>query len=141
MQDSCGGELANGTESWANQYSRWSKALSAAKQDMVFLCSWAVYYTICVANHPGKGGEKACGATPWLSGQDNIGDLCHLWRYGTDLAPTWTRGGGRNMRMGPVVQALEISSSPSSMGVRFLVPGFVLEIMLIYLVLDGVWHQ
>jgi alpha-galactosidase len=39
--DSCGGTLANGTESWVNQYTRWAAAMNATGRQMVFSCSYA----------------------------------------------------------------------------------------------------
>jgi hypothetical protein len=81
--DSCGGSLPDGPESWANQYTKWSKAMNASGRPMVFSCSWAVYYTICVA----KDGADKCGQIPWEDGF--ISDICHMWRYGDDLAPVW----------------------------------------------------
>jgi hypothetical protein len=80
--DSCGGS-PDGPESWANQYSRWSKAMNASGRPMVFSCEWAVYYTMCVA----KTGVDKCGQIPW--GNGFISDICHMWRYGVDLSPVW----------------------------------------------------
>jgi len=50
--DSCGGTLANGTESWYHQYGRWADAMNKTGRQMVFSCSWAVYFTICAAKYP-----------------------------------------------------------------------------------------
>jgi alpha-galactosidase len=36
--DSCGGTLANGTESWYNQYGRWADAMNKTGRQMVFSC-------------------------------------------------------------------------------------------------------
>ena len=84
--DSCGGSLPDGPESWANQYTRWSKAMNASGRPMVFSCSWAVYYTICLA----RSGKSKCGQVPWED--EFISNICHMWRYGEDLAPLWDNG-------------------------------------------------
>ena len=88
--DSCGGTLANGTESWYHQYGRWADAMNKTGRQMVFSCSWAVYFTICAAKYPVGEWEEQCGRIPWED--DYISDKCHMWRYGEDLAPIW--GGG-----------------------------------------------
>lgn len=89
--DSCSRTfLANGTESWANQYTRWAAALNASGRQMVFSCSWAVYWTSCAAKYPPAEWASQCGDVPW---EDNtIADACHLWRYGSDLQPYWGEG-------------------------------------------------
>ena len=73
--DSCGGFLVNGTESWFNQYTRWSKALAATGKDVVFSCSWPAYYNGCVMRH----GKEACGVDPSADGY--ISKICNMWRY------------------------------------------------------------
>jgi alpha-galactosidase len=89
--DSCSRTfLANGTESWFNQYTRWSKAMNATGRQMVFSCSWAVYWTSCAVKHPPTEWETQCGTVPWE--RDVISDSCHLWRYGEDLHPRWGDG-------------------------------------------------
>ena len=53
---------------------------------MVFSCSWPIYYDVCV----GHQGSQTCGVVPWEGGNEtNVRDICHLWRYGADLHPTW----------------------------------------------------
>jgi alpha-galactosidase len=80
--------LANGTENWYNQYTRWSVALAASGRDIVFSCSWAFYWANCARQY----GAAACGPSP-LS--DNyIARVCNMWRYDYDLEPTWTNGRG-----------------------------------------------
>ena len=60
--DSCSPNfLANGTESWSEQYTRWSKAMNATGRQMVFSCSWAVYWTECAAKNLPKDWETQCG--------------------------------------------------------------------------------
>jgi hypothetical protein len=50
--DSCGGDLGGvGPEAWQSQYYRWSQALHKANPNIVFSCSWPVYYDICVMKH------------------------------------------------------------------------------------------
>eukprot|EP00750_Incisomonas_marina_P002005 INCI11891.1.p1 GENE.INCI11891.1~~INCI11891.1.p1 ORF type:complete len:471 (+),score=65.96 INCI11891.1:69-1481(+) len=88
--DSCGGDLPNGTESWANQYGGWSRALNASGRPIVFSCSWAVYFTLCAAQYPEAEWESQCGTVPWENGL--IRDDCHMFRYGMDLRPIWTDG-------------------------------------------------
>jgi|EP01049_Picozoa_sp_SAG25_P005957 hypothetical protein len=75
--DSCGPTSpANGTESWYNQYGKWSDAMNATGRQMVFSCSWAVYFTMCAAKYPPGEWEERCGPIPW----DNhyIADKCHM---------------------------------------------------------------
>jgi len=81
--DSCGGTLANGTESWARQYGGWSDAMNSTGKPIVFSCSWPVYFTICAAKFPPSQWAANCGNIPW----DNqyIAQKCHMWRYGADL--------------------------------------------------------
>jgi len=86
--DSCGGTLANGTESWYNQYGAWSDTMNASGRQMVFSCSWAVYFTICAAKYPPSMWEQHCGKVPWEN--TYMADKCHMWRYGEDLAPIWS---------------------------------------------------
>jgi alpha-galactosidase len=86
--DSCGGVLPNGKESWVNQYSRWAVALTKSGRDIVFSCSWAVYFTICAAKYPRDEWVKECGAIPWEN--NTIANICNMWRYGDDLRPVWT---------------------------------------------------
>ena len=89
--DSCSPNfLANGTESWSEQYTRWAKAMNATGRQMVFSCSWAVYWTECAAKNLPKDWETQCGLIPWEN--DLITDSCHLWRYGDDLRPYWGEG-------------------------------------------------
>ena len=99
--DSCGGDLGAKmkNESWPNQYLRWSKALNASGRQIVFSCSWAVYYDVCLMKH---GNDVAtCATAPYdQSTESYIADICHMWRYDDDLFPTWSdvsadgRGGG-----------------------------------------------
>eukprot|EP01047_Picozoa_sp_COSAG01_P040981 COSAG01_NODE_3484_length_6019_cov_13.268750_3_plen_482_part_00 len=86
--DSCGGTLANGTESWYNQYGIWSDVMNASGRQMVFSCSWAVYFTLCAAKYPPSLWEEQCGKIPWES--QYIAEKCHMWRYGADLRPVWS---------------------------------------------------
>jgi alpha-galactosidase len=102
--DSCGNwALASGPESWAHQYGKWSRALNATGRQIVFSCSWALYYDVCVEHQ----GAETCGVVPWKGGKgkagdkhdDDIRDICHMWRYGADLHPVWAHpepnpGGG-----------------------------------------------
>merc|ERR1719174_1410596 len=88
--DSCSGVLANGTESWARQYGEWADALNATGRQMVFSCSWAVYFTICAAHHPPAQWVSQCGPVPWTD--HYIANKCHMWRYGEDLRPNWGSG-------------------------------------------------
>lgn len=64
--------------------------MNASGQQMVFSCSWAVYWSSCAVKHPPAEWETQCGAVPWEENQ--ISDTCHLWRYGEDLKPTWGQG-------------------------------------------------
>jgi len=90
--DSCGGVLAKGTENWAQQYGRWSAAMNATGRQMVFSCSWAVYWARCAGKHMPSDWETHCGVVPWQHG--NIGEICHMFRYGHDLYPYWGAGDG-----------------------------------------------
>eukprot|EP00035_Acanthoeca_spectabilis_P014665 m.284041 g.284041 ORF g.284041 m.284041 type:complete len:457 (-) comp16193_c0_seq1:40-1410(-) len=96
--DSCGGTLASGNESWYNQYGRWSDAMNASGRQMVFSCSWAVYFAICAAKYPPSEWETQCGTIPW--DDHYIARKCHMWRYGEDLSPIWGTGKGTLMNGG-----------------------------------------
>ena len=85
--DSCGGVLPYGNESWVNQYTRWANALAKSGKDIVFSCSWAVYFTICAAKYPRSKWVKECGAIPFEN--NTIANICNMWRYGNDLRPMW----------------------------------------------------
>ena len=65
--------------------------MNESGKQMVFSCSWAVYFTACAGMNPGyppQEWEAQCGVLPW---KDHfISDICHMWRYGEDLTPTWT---------------------------------------------------
>ena len=112
--DSCAAApLANGTESWAAQYTRWAAELNSTGRKMVFSCSWAVYYTICLA----RSGKSKCGQVPWED--DFISNICHMWRYGEDLAPAWDNHGARYGSGGSGVKnVLEYASSVFSRDYR-----------------------
>jgi len=86
--DSCGGVLADGSEAWVHQYSRWSAALNASGRQIVFSCSWPFYYARCVAER----GPAACGIDPAVHAL--AAEICHFWRYDFDLEPTWTGSPG-----------------------------------------------
>ena len=85
--DSCGGVLPYGKETWFLQYSRWSAALTKSGRDVVLSCSWGVYFTICASKYPADQWEQQCGVIPWQN--ETISNICHMWRYGRDLRPTW----------------------------------------------------
>jgi hypothetical protein len=110
--DSCGPTSpANGTESWYNQYGKWSDAMNATGRQMVFSCSWAVYFTSCAARYPPGEWVEQCGPVPWdnhyisdkchmckfrallslLSTPDRVSDHACTGRYGEDLAPVWSK--------------------------------------------------
>jgi alpha-galactosidase len=81
--DTCGGILANGTESWIQQYSRWSAALNATGRQMVFSCSWPGAWAHCVET---LGPNATCGASPIPV----MAHICHQWRYDYDDQATWS---------------------------------------------------
>ena len=69
-----------------------SERVAASGRQMVFSCSWAVYFTECAAKWPPTRWVEKCGKLPW---EDHfIADKCHMWRYGDDLHPHW--GGSGN---------------------------------------------
>ena len=84
---------AHGNESWAAQYGKWSDVMNTTGRQMVFSCSWAVYFTICASKYRPSQWEAQCGAKPWK--EQFIADKCHMWRYGADLYPVWTKNAGR----------------------------------------------
>ena len=64
--------------------------MNATGRQMVFSCSWAVYWTECAAQNLPKDWQTQCGRIPWEN--DLITDSCHMWRYGEDLRPYWGEG-------------------------------------------------
>jgi alpha-galactosidase len=64
--------------------------MNATGRQMVFSCSWAVYFTECTSDYPPAQWEEQCGRVPW--DDSIISDACHLWRYGEDLRPSWGEG-------------------------------------------------
>ena len=108
--DSCSPQPlgGTGTEAWQNQYLRWSNALKAANPNIIFSCSWPVYYDICVMKHGNS--VESCGVAPYV--QDTVSlvsTICHQWRYDLDLKPTWTdKGNG----LGDIIKKMLAKHTP-----------------------------
>jgi alpha-galactosidase len=127
--DSCTKDpLADGAESWYNQYTRWSAALASSGRDIVFSCSWAYYWARCVRLN----GAAACGQSPLDN--NHIASICNMWRYANDLEPTWTNGYGGiydllvDAAVSPVTAAFRAVTGPGAVNdPDFLVVGCALD--------------
>ena len=108
--DSCSPTSLGGTgpEAWQNQYLRWSKALNKANPNIIFSCSWPVYYDTCIMQSGNS--IQSCGIAPYqMNTSSTITNICHMWRYDLDLKPTWTMNGNG---VGDIIKKMMVTNTP-----------------------------